>query len=61
MSEWDGYFGGQGRQGKGRMQVIDSTLPPPDLYLERLEKNKEAMLQGLLSGDFGTGVVLCAD
>lgn len=60
MSCWDGYIGGQSRQGRGRMTVLRSDLPAPDAYLEHIAWHAEAMRSGLLDGTFGTGVKLCA-
>lgn len=60
LSCWDGYIGGQARQGRGRMTVLQSNLPAPDAYLAHLAEHGEAMKAGLLDGTFGTGVKLCA-
>lgn len=60
MSCWDGYIGGQSRQGRGRMTVLRSDLPAPDAYLDHINGHAEAMRDGLLDGTFGTGVKLCA-
>lgn len=62
FDNWDGYFGGQSRQGRGRMQVIDSDLPKdlPQAYKEHLDSYGETMRDGLISGKLGTQRVLCA-
>lgn len=57
---WDGYLGGQGRQGRGRMAVVGSTLGTPDAYVAHLEDHREAMRAGLVDGTLGTRLVLCA-
>lgn len=59
LSCWDGYIGGQGRQGRGRMSVISSNLPDSAAYLDHLAGHIDAMRDGLLDGTFGTGVQLC--
>lgn len=55
---WDGYIGGQGRQGRGRMAVIDHTLPPDDAYLAHLDAHRETMRAGLIDGSLGTAKTL---
>lgn len=59
LSCWDGYIGGQGRQGRGRMSVISSNSPDSAPYLDHLAGHAAAMRDGLLDGTFGTGVQLC--
>jgi len=39
MSCWDGYLGGQGRQGRGRMAVLASDLPDAAPYLAHLDEH----------------------
>lgn len=62
LSEWDGYFGGQGRQGRGRMAVT-TAKPGEDTggeaYLAHIEQHGERMKAGLLDGTLGTGKPLC--
>lgn len=60
MDCWDGYIGGQGRQGRGRMAVLFSDLPPADAYVEHLDNYTDEMRMGLMSGTLGTGKQLCA-
>lgn len=57
---WDGYIGGQGRQGRGRMAVLSHDTPPGDAYVAHIEAHAEAMRQGLADGTLGTSRVLCA-
>lgn len=57
---WDGYIGGQGRQGRGRMVVLKHNLPDAKAYTDHLAGHAEAMKEGLLDGTFGTEVKLCA-
>jgi hypothetical protein len=57
---WDGYLGGQGRQGRGRMVIEATDLPPEDAYLEHLAAHGEAMAQGLRDGTLTAGKVVCA-
>jgi hypothetical protein len=57
---WDGYIGGQGRQGRGRMVVLSGDLPEATAYLMHLDEHREDMLQGLITGNLGTAKTLCA-
>lgn len=58
---WDGFFGGQGRQGAGRMVFdwLDGNVPSPFDYTDHLQKHAEQMRAGLLDGTFGTGKPIC--
>ena len=62
FASWDSYFGGQARQGRGRMQVIESTLDDQTkgIYTEHIDKYAETMRDGLISGKLGTARILCA-
>lgn len=60
ISQWDGYIGGQGRQGRGRMAVLSCNLPDAAPYLDHVSANADAMRAGLIDGTLGTGRVLCA-
>lgn len=62
IESWDKYFGGQSRQGRGRVEVIESTLPDDAkaAYLAHLESYGETMRDGMISGKLGTQRVLCA-
>lgn len=60
LSMWDGYFGGQSRQGRGRMEVLRHDAPAADAYLEHVESHRDEMRAGLVDGTLGTGRVLCA-
>ena len=58
---WDGYLGGQGRQGRGRMKVIERVnLSLPKAYDVHLDAHGGEMREGLISGSFGTAKTLCA-
>lgn len=59
MSVWDGYIGGQSRQGRGRMAIIASTLPGADPYRDHLAGNAATMAEGLRTGTLGTAKTLC--
>lgn len=59
VEHWDGYFGGQARQGRGRMGVRWLERPEPAPYLEHIEAHAAAMAAGLREGALGTGKVLC--
>lgn len=60
MACWDGYIGGQGRHGRGRMVVLASDLTPADAYLAHIEASRDAMRQGLITGRLGTAKLLCS-
>lgn len=60
LDEWDGYLGGQGRQGRGRVGILDRPALTPDAYLAHLARHGERMAAGLRDGTLGTGKVLCA-
>lgn len=60
MAAWDGYIGGQGRQGRGRMAIVSSGLPGPDAYIEHVDAHDEAMRAGLIDGTLCSGKRLCA-
>ena len=57
---WDGYIGGQSRQGRGRMIVVDKSTPESTAYIKHIEENRDAMRSGLKSGTLGVEVKLCA-
>lgn len=57
---WDGYIGGQSRQGRGRMAILSHDLPAADAYLAHVEASRDAMRQGLTTGGLGTAKLLCA-
>ena len=59
LAEWPGYFGGQGRQGRGRMSLTHD-LPDAAPYLGHITANDDAMRSGLESGELGSAKVLCA-
>lgn len=60
LGNWDGFIGGQARQGRGRMVVLSHDLPSPDLYVNHINEQGELMKQGLIDGTFGTGKLLCS-
>ena len=57
---WDGYIGGQSRQGRGRMGIVSRDMPTPDAHLEHIANHNEVMRHGLRSGTLGTAKVLVA-
>jgi hypothetical protein len=57
---WDGYIGGQGRQGRGRMAVLQHDSQGPEAYTDHLQAQGDAMRAGLTTGNLGTPSVLCA-
>lgn len=59
LREWDLYFGGQGRQGHGRMAIVENPGLDPEPYEKHIEENKERMRAGLLDGTLGTRKVVC--
>lgn len=60
IESWDGFIGGQARQGRGRMVVLSHDLPSPQLYIDHVNEHGERMRQGLIDGTFGTGKLLCS-
>lgn len=60
LSNWDGFIGGQGRQGRGKLIVESNCAVSDGPYLAHLEANAPAMLDGLVRGTLGTDRVLCA-
>lgn len=60
MACWDGYIGGQGRQGRGRLAVLSSGVPTGGAYLAQLAEYGPAMRAGMVDGTLGTAKVLCA-
>lgn len=60
LSHWDGYIGGQGRQGRGRMVTLSSTLGESALYDAHMQAHVDALRTGLVDGTLGTAKVLCA-
>lgn len=57
---WNGFVGGQGRQGRGRMVVVSHNLPSAETYRQFVADNAEAMKAGLENGTLGTEKKLCA-
>jgi hypothetical protein len=57
---WDGYIGGQSRQGRGRMAIVSQDLISPQAYLDHLDGHEQALRDGLTTGNLGTGKILCA-
>ena len=60
LAAWDGFVGGQGRQGRGRMAIVSHDLPAPDAYHEYVAANADTLRDGLKDGTFGSKTVLCA-
>jgi len=61
VAEWDGFIGGQGRQGKGRCRAEwISAAPALESYDRHLTDNADALRAGILDGSLGTGKTLCA-
>jgi hypothetical protein len=59
LQQWDGYFGGQGRQGRGRMVITTMPELTSGAYAVHLTAHGEALRAGLLEGTLGTGRVVC--
>lgn len=60
LASWDSFFGGQSRQGRGRMAVVDAREVPSALeYGAWLLEHAETMKAGLLDGSLGSGRALC--
>lgn len=60
LAAWDGFVGGQGRQGRGRMAIVSHDLPAPAAYHEYVATNTDVLRDGLKDGTFGSKTVLCA-
>ena len=61
LAVWEGYIGGQGRMGRGRVTVLETKNMYSDAaYAEHLEANKDAMRAGILDGTLGSDKVVCA-
>ena len=60
LAAWDGFIGGQGRQGRGRMAIVSHDLPAPDAYHEYVAASADTLRDGLKDGTFGSKTVLCA-
>lgn len=59
LQQWDGFFGGQGRQGRGLMAVEAINLPIGELYRDYIDTNKSKLTDYLKDGTLGSGKVLC--
>lgn len=60
LERWQGFIGGQGRQGRGRMAVVSHDLPSSDLYRQYIADNAGSLKDGLVDGTLGAGKKLCA-
>jgi hypothetical protein len=61
IAAWDGYIGGQGRQGRGRCRIEWLDMPPSAAeYDAHIELHRDAMRAGLIDGTLGTGRVICS-
>ena len=61
VAQWDGYIGGQARQGRGRCNLTWlGEAPTADAYDRHITDNADAMRDGIVTGTLGTGKVLCA-
>ncbi|HZP39852.1 MAG TPA: hypothetical protein VFE48_25550 [Methylomirabilota bacterium] len=60
LEQWDGFLGGQGRQGRGRMVFAERPALDPGPYLDHLAGHADALREGLVTGRLGTERVLCA-
>lgn len=59
LTAWDGFMGGQSRQGRGLMQALSHDLPDGKPYADYIAANADTLRTGLENGTFGTGAVLC--
>lgn len=60
LSRWDGFIGGQGRQGRGRMAVEYCDLVDDGSYIAHIAAKRDLMRAGLIDGTLGTGKTLCS-
>lgn len=58
LRDWDMYFGGQARQGHGRMVYLEKPEIDTTAYEQHVEEHKEEMRSGILDGVLGTGRVV---
>lgn len=59
LQQWDGFFGGQGRQGRGLMAIETSNLPTGEIYRDYIDTNQAKLAGYLKDGTLGSGKVLC--
>jgi hypothetical protein len=60
LKRWDGYIGGQGRQGRGRLAVLFCDVPASGAYEAHCTEHADRLRAGLVEGTLGTAKVLCA-
>lgn len=61
LAEWNGYIGGQGRQGRGRCRLEWlGEAPAAGMYDDHVARHAETMRDGIVTGTLGQGKVLCA-
>lgn len=61
LASWDGYVGGQGRQGRGRCRIAwTDAMPEAGPYDDHVAARAETMRAGLIDGTLGTGKVVVA-
>lgn len=58
LRDWDMFFGGQARQGHGRMAYIEKPDIATAAYERHVEDRKEEMRSGIIDGTLGTGRVV---
>jgi hypothetical protein len=56
---WDGFFGGQARQGRGLMAIEDANIPDGAAYADYVANSSAKLASYLLDGTLGSGKVLC--
>lgn len=59
LENWDGFFGGQGRQGRGLMAVEGHNFPSGTVYKAYIDDNKEALVAWVNNGTLGAQRQLC--
>lgn len=61
LEQWDGFFGGMARQGRGLCRIDAANFPSSELYHNYVVDNAEALKNAIESGTLGSNKVLCKD
>lgn len=61
LEQWDGFFGGMARQGRGLCRIDAANFPSSGLYHNYVVDNAEALKNAIESGTLGSNKVLCKD
>ena len=61
LTQWDGYFGAQARQGRGLCAIRQQDFPQGSEYLAYIEQNASRLKGFLETGTLGSAKELCKD